>query len=80
LLIVRYPSSGEAKAALDQFTKVYLREAPTRKEVLRKIEKGQFAGGRQQERTLFLVFEAGSRESAEGLLELAALKMKGLTP
>jgi hypothetical protein len=78
LLIIRYPSSGDAKAAFAQFSKAYLREAPTRNRVFRQLEKGQFTGGRQEERTLLLVFEAGSRESAEKLLELAASRMKGV--
>jgi len=80
LLIVRYPKPFDAKAAFEQFSKAYLREAPTGNTVLRKVEKGQFAGGRRQESVLLLVFEAGSRESAEKLLELAALRMKGVTP
>jgi hypothetical protein len=80
LLIVRYPKMGDAKAAFEQFSMVYLRETPRGKAVFHKLEKGQFAGGRCKERTLLLVFEAGSRESAEELVELAASRMKGVTP
>jgi hypothetical protein len=80
LLIVRYPRPADAKAAFEQFSKVYLREAPSGNAAFHKLEKGQFAGGRREERALLLVFEAGSRESAEELLELAVLKMKGVTP
>jgi hypothetical protein len=80
LLIVRYPKPGEAEAAFEQFSMAYLREAPTGNAVFYKLEKGQFAGGRRKERTLLLVFEAGSRESAEELVELAASRMKGVTP
>jgi hypothetical protein len=80
LLIVRYPRPGDAKAAFDQFSKVYLRESPTGNAVFRKLEKGQFAGGRREEGALLLVFEGGSRESAEKLLELAASRMKGVIP
>jgi hypothetical protein len=80
LLIVRYPTPGDAKAALEQFSKIYLREVPTGNAVFHKVEKGQFAGGRREERALLLVFEAGSRESAEKLLKLAASRVKGVTP
>jgi len=80
LLIIRYPSSGEARTALDQFTTAYLKETPTGREILRPVEKGLFVGGRQVDRTLLLVFEAGSPDSAEHLLELAAAKMKGVAP
>jgi hypothetical protein len=80
LLIVRYPRPGDAKEAFEQFIKVYLREAPTENSVFLKLEKGQFAGGRREERALLLVFEAGSRDSAEKLLELAASRIKGVTP
>jgi hypothetical protein len=80
LLLVRYPSSGDAQAAFEQFSKAYLGEAAAGNAVFRKLEKGQFAGGRREERALLLVFEAGSRESAEKLLELAASRMKGATP
>jgi hypothetical protein len=80
LLIVRYPRAGDAKAAFEQFSKVYLREAPAGNAVCRKLEKGLFAGGRREERTLLLVFEAGSRESAEKLVGLAASRIKGVTP
>jgi hypothetical protein len=80
LLIVRYPRPGDAKTAFEQFGKAYLRESPTGNSVFRKLEKGQFAGGRREERSLALVFEAGSRESAEKLVGLAASRMKGVTP
>ena len=79
LLIVRYPEPGDAQAAFEQFSKAYLGEAPRGNAVFRKLEKGQFAGGRRQESVLLLVFEAGSRESAEKLLELAASRLKGVT-
>jgi hypothetical protein len=80
LLIVRYPGPGDAQAAFEQFSKAYLCETPAGNAVFHKLEKGQFAGGRREERALLLVFEAGSRESAEKLLELAASRMKGATP
>jgi hypothetical protein len=80
LLIIRYPCGDDAQAAFEQFSKVYLRETPTGNAIFRKLEKGQFAGGRREDRTLLLVFEAGSRESAEKMLELAASRMKGATP
>jgi hypothetical protein len=80
LLIVRYPRPGDAKAAFEQFSKVYLRESPAEDTVFVKLEKGQFAGGRREDRALLLVFEAGSRESAERLTDLAASQMKGVTP
>jgi len=80
LLIVRYPRPGDAKAAFEQFSKVYLRESPAGEAVFAKLEKGQFAGGRREDRALLLVFEAGSRESAEKLADLAASQMKGVTP
>jgi hypothetical protein len=80
LLIVRYPRPGDAQAAFAQFSKAYLRETPAGNTVFRKLEKGQFAAGRWQERALVLVFEAGSRESAEKLIDLAASEMKGVTP
>jgi hypothetical protein len=80
LLIVRYAKPGDAKAAFQQFGKAYLQEAPAGNAVFHKLEKGQFAGGCLEERALLLVFEAGSRASAEKLLELAASRMKGVTP
>jgi len=80
LLIVCYPRPGDAQAAFAQFSKAYLRETPMGNAAFRKLEKGQFAGGRWQERALLLVFEAGSRESAEKLVDLAASQMKGVTP
>jgi hypothetical protein len=80
LLIVRYPKPGDARAAFEQFSKAYVREAPKGNAVFRRLEKGQFAGGRWQGIVLLLVFEAGSRESAEKLLQLAASRMKGVTP
>ena len=80
LLIVRYPKRGDARAALEQFSKAYLREAAPGNAVYRKLDKGQFAGGRQEETVLLLVFEAGSHEGAEKLLELAASRIKGVTP
>jgi len=80
LLIVRYPRPGEAQAAFEQFSKVYLRESPAEDTVFVKLEKGQLAGGRREDRALLLVFEAGSRESAEKLVDLAASQMKGVTP
>lgn len=80
LLIVRYPRPGDAQAAFGQFSKAYLRETPTGDAVFRKLEKGQFAGSRREERVLLLVFEAGSRESAEKLVDFAASRMKGATP
>jgi hypothetical protein len=80
LLIVRYPRPDDAQAAFAQFSKAYLREAPAGNAVFRKLEKGQFAGGRWQKRVLLLVFEAGSRESAEKLVGLAASRMEGVTP
>jgi hypothetical protein len=80
LLVVRYLRPGEAEAAFEQFSKVYLRESPAGDAVFGKLEKGQFAGGRWEDRALLLVFEAGSRESAEKLVDLAASQMKGVTP
>jgi len=80
LLIVSYPRPGDAQAAFAQFCKAYLHETPTGNAVFSKLEKGQFAGSRRQDRTLLLVFEAGSRESAEKLIDLAASQMKGGTP
>jgi len=80
LLIVSYPRPGDAQAAFAQFSKVYLRETPTGNAVFGKLEKGQFAGGRREGRTLVLIFEAGSRESAEKLVGFAASQMKGVTP
>ena len=80
LLVVRYPRPGDAQAAFEQFSKVYLRESPAEDAVFVKLEKGQFAGGRREDRALLLVFEAGSRESTEKLVELAASQMKGVTP
>jgi len=79
LLVVRYPRPGDAKAAFEQFSKVYFRECPAGDSVFAKLEKGQFAAGRRDERALLLVFEAGSRESAEKLVDLAASQMKGVT-
>ena len=80
LLIVSYPRPGDAQTALAQFCKAYLHETPTGDAVFSKLEKGQFAGSRREDRTLLLVFEAGSRESAEKLLDLAASQVKGGTP
>ena len=80
LLVVRYPRPGDAQAAFAQFSKAYLRETPTGDVVFSKLENGQFAGGRREARALLLVFEAGSRESAEKLADLAASQMKGVTP
>ena len=80
LLIVRYPKPGGAEAAFEQFSMAYLRETPRGKAAYHKLEKGQFAGGRREERALLLAFEAGSRESAEELVERAASRMKGVTP
>ena len=80
LLVVRYPNPGDAQAAFEQFSKAYLREAAAGNAVFRQLEKGQFAGGRREERVLLLVFEAGSRASAEKLLELAASRVKGVAP
>jgi hypothetical protein len=80
LLIVCYPRPADAKAAFEQFSKVYLRESPGGDAVFCKLEKGQFAGGRREDRAILLVFEAGSRESAEKLIDLAASQMKGVTP
>jgi hypothetical protein len=80
LLIVRYPKAGDAKAAFDQFSKFYLRESPAGNGVFRKLETGQFVGGRREERALLLVFEAGSCESADKLVALAASRMKGVAP
>ena len=80
LLIVRYPRPGDAKAAFEQFSKVYLRESPAGDAVFGKLEKGQLAAGRREDRSLLLVFEAGSRESAEKLIDLAASQVRGVTP
>jgi hypothetical protein len=80
LLVVRYPNPGDAQAAFEQFSKAYLREAAAGNAVFRQLEKGQFARGRREERVLLLVFEAGSRASAEKLLELAASRVKGVAP
>ena len=80
LLIVRYPRPGDAKAAFEQFSKVYLRKSPAAEAVFAKLEKGQWAAGRREDRALLLVFEAVSRESAEKLIDLAASQMKGVTP
>ena len=80
LLIVRYPRPGDAKAAFEQFSKVYLRKSPAGDAVFGKLEKGKFAGSRREDRALLLVFEAVSRESAEKLIDLAASQMKGVTP
>jgi hypothetical protein len=80
LLIVRYPRPGDAKAAFEQFSKVYLRESPAGDAVFGKLEKGQLAAGRREDRSLLLVFEAGSRESAEKLIDLAASQTRGVTP
>jgi hypothetical protein len=80
LLIVSYPRPDDAQRAFAQFSKAYLRETPTGDAVFSRLEKGQFAGGRREDRALLLVFEAGSRESAEKMLELAASRMKGVTP
>jgi len=80
LLIVRYPRPSDAEAAFVQFSKVYLRESPAGEAVFAKLEKGQWAAGRREDRSLLLVFEAGSRESAEKLVHLAASQLKGVTP
>ena len=80
MLIVRYPRPGDAKAAFEQFSKVYLRKSPAAEAVFAKLEKGQWAAGRREDRALLLVFEAVSRESAEKLIDLAASQMKGVTP
>jgi len=80
LLIVRYPRPSDAAAAFEQFGRVYLRQSPAGNAAYRKLEKEQFAGGRREERVLLLVFEAGSRESAEKLVDFADSRMKGVTP
>jgi hypothetical protein len=79
LLVVRYPRPGDAQAAFAQFSQVHFQKASTGNAVFHPLEKGQFAGGRREERTLLLVFEAPSRESAEKLAEMAASRMKGVT-
>lgn len=68
LLVVAYPSSGDARRAFEQFIRVYLREdAGEADSHISRIEKGKFVGAHHFTRFLILVFECSTKGVCETL-------------
>jgi len=78
LLLCRYADAAEAKAAFEQFNKVYLhdRSAPKLPGRVEKVERGEFVSARWNEAFLILVFEARDPRTCEALTE-AVVKRVG---
>ncbi|MCJ7644864.1 MAG: hypothetical protein MUP28_10350 [Candidatus Aminicenantes bacterium] len=66
LLVVRYPSVKKAEAAIDSFVKAYMPDAKGA-EIIR-TEDGKWTAARRKSDVLVIVFQAPTREFAEGQL------------
>jgi hypothetical protein len=75
LLLVRYPDAVRAGAALERYTGESI--APPEDGGATRLADGRWTGARRVNRSLAVVFEAGSREDLEELLARAAGRLEG---
>ena len=82
LLLVRYRKPGEAKAAHEQFVRIYFSEEPAAKSPMRveEVERGEFVGARWTDRFIIFVFEAGDERACEQLTEAVAKRLEEMFP
>jgi hypothetical protein len=76
LLVVRYAEAKTAADALDSFCRAYMPDAPERGTV--RTEDGTWTSVRLFGDTLAIVFDAGSRESAEDRLAAVGTSIRSL--
>ena len=79
LLLVSYPTAVLAKAAYEQFGRVYLSDRQESEDPMRieKVENDEFVGARWSDRYLILVFEAKDQKSCEWLSDAVEKRIKG---
>jgi hypothetical protein len=77
LLVVAYPSPGDARRAYAQFVRLYLHENVGETDYhIAGIEKGEFVGARHFERFLILVFECSTKGTCGTLTERTLEKLR----
>jgi hypothetical protein len=79
LLLVAYPSSGQAESAYTQFVKTYLKEKPLPEEktIAAKLENEKYASAFRQGRFLILVLEAATPSVCERLSKDISSRLEG---
>lgn len=82
LLLVRYQKPKEAKAAHEQFVRIYFSDKPAAKSRMRieKVERGEFVSARWINRFVILVFEAGDEKTCERLTSAVAKRFRKVFP
>jgi len=74
LLIVGYPNANSAATAFDTFMKAYMPEA--RDTGVTQTENGEWAAAQVRGSFVMAVFDAPSREKADGLIQAAIAKLE----
>lgn len=69
LLLVLYPDSSQAKLALDNFCKKYLKTAPLGKRVIQKVEEDKFIGLELEKNYLWITFEGKDKAETGEFLQ-----------
>jgi thioredoxin-related protein len=79
LLLVGYPSAVPAKAAYEQFNRVYFPDQPGSTDSMRieKVENDEYVSIRWSDRYLILVFEAKDPKTCAWLSEAVEERIKG---
>jgi hypothetical protein len=78
LLLCRYANAVAAKAAFEQFNRIYFhdRSAPKLPGRVEKVERGEFVSARWDETFLILVFEARDPRTCEALTETVVKRVR----
>jgi hypothetical protein len=78
LLLCHYADAAAAKAAFEQFNKIYFRDRPAPKSPgrIEKVERGEFVSARWNEAFLILVFEARDPKTCEALTDAVLGRVK----
>jgi hypothetical protein len=82
VLVVAYPSPGEAKQVYERFGRDFFSEAfdPGSPRIVEAIETGDWAGAARKGRFLIVVLEAPDRAACEGLLRRVEAKVPAPKP
>ncbi len=69
LLLVSYPDSSQAKLALENFCKKYLKITPSDKKVIQKVEEDKFIGLELEKNYLGITFEGKDKAKTSDFLQ-----------
>jgi len=69
LLLISYPDSSQAKLALENFCKKYLKSAPSGKRIIQKVEEDKFIGLELEKNYLWITFESKDETKTGKILQ-----------